>query len=241
VAENTVKVRMELEGGVTVRPGDKLIARVAHPTLAALDQVDAWRIEMQQLLPGVDVLLVHGIDQLLVYRPDNDTERKIDGSAVAVADILAEHAAKPLDLLRLGVRELPHAAEIAAEALWGASIKFDGDEERVDGRLAQHGLYAKPGEDDTLGERLAANHATVTAELADALAQQEAERLVALTTYTISLDGYGTARIAYNGQGWTFSCDRCEVSGVAIPTAGEAEATARYHLKQEHTEEDGGG
>jgi hypothetical protein len=123
-----------------------------------------------------------------------------------------------------------------AAPILAAASAYQGCADRLGIVLAAYDAERSP-----LGERLAANHASVTAELAEALAQQQAERLVALTTYTITLDGYGNAHIAYNGQGWTFSCDRCEVSGLHLATAGEAEATARYHLKQEHTEEADGG
>lgn len=79
----TVKVRMELEGGVTVRPGDTLIARVGQRTAAELAEAAAWRVEMQQLLPGVEVLVVHGVDQLLVYRPDDEPSGPTLGERLA--------------------------------------------------------------------------------------------------------------------------------------------------------------
>lgn len=65
------------------------------------------------------------------------------------------------------------------------------------------------------------------------LAQQEAERQVAATRYTIG-GLRGTATVAHNGQGWTWACNRCEAVALLIDSAEEAERDARQHLKHDH-------
>ena len=61
-----VKVRPRLDA-VTVRPGDKLVVRVNGNMSRA--EVDEWKAYVAELLPGVELVVVTGVEQLLVYRP----------------------------------------------------------------------------------------------------------------------------------------------------------------------------
>jgi hypothetical protein len=69
--EAVLKVRAELESGVTVRPGDRLLVRVTRPLSPEMArQLRAW---LREELPGVEILIVDGVDQMLVYRPKAGT------------------------------------------------------------------------------------------------------------------------------------------------------------------------
>lgn len=53
-----------------MRPGDTLVLRVARPmTPKELDEVKA---EMARRLLGVQVVVLSGVDDMRVYRPDSD-------------------------------------------------------------------------------------------------------------------------------------------------------------------------
>jgi hypothetical protein len=54
---------------VTVRPGDTLVLRIANPQFTRAD-ADRWRDEIDKLAPGVKALFMVGVEQMLVYRPD---------------------------------------------------------------------------------------------------------------------------------------------------------------------------
>ena len=71
MAERTieVKVRPRLDA-VTVRPGDKLVVRIKDGTTR--EYVEDARAYLAERLAGVEVVFVGG-EQLLVYRPDGDS------------------------------------------------------------------------------------------------------------------------------------------------------------------------
>lgn len=53
-----------------MRPGDTLVVRVARPmTHMELDEIKA---EMARRLLGVQVVVLSGVDDMKVYRPDPD-------------------------------------------------------------------------------------------------------------------------------------------------------------------------
>ncbi|MEU8279551.1 hypothetical protein ACFYOK_29455 [Microbispora bryophytorum] len=58
-----------------VRPGDTLVLRAgADATLIDLERFRDQALPLlQQRLPGVEVLLIYGVEQLVVHRPNEDT------------------------------------------------------------------------------------------------------------------------------------------------------------------------
>lgn len=65
--ELTIKPKLDSLDAVTVRPGDKLIVRIAGPV--SMDLADRLKKGLEELLPGVEPVII-AADQMLVYRPD---------------------------------------------------------------------------------------------------------------------------------------------------------------------------
>lgn len=61
----------DLDDVTVIRPGDTLVLRLASEVPPCrLDQVTRT---LRDRLPGVDVLIIGGVDGLAVYQPDSDS------------------------------------------------------------------------------------------------------------------------------------------------------------------------
>jgi hypothetical protein len=52
-----------------IRPGQTLILRVAHNRLTA-EIAEHLKAKAAERLPGVDIVIIGGVDQMLVYDPE---------------------------------------------------------------------------------------------------------------------------------------------------------------------------
>ena len=64
----TVPVKLELTNAVVVRPGDKLVIGYAQPLNQ--ETVHVIRERLAGMLPGVEAVIIDGVTQLAVYRPE---------------------------------------------------------------------------------------------------------------------------------------------------------------------------
>jgi hypothetical protein len=63
----TVKIRAELGNALVVRPGDKLVIGTGFITQQHAAQI---KERVAEGLPGVDAVIIAGIEHMAVYRPD---------------------------------------------------------------------------------------------------------------------------------------------------------------------------
>ncbi|MFC3986801.1 hypothetical protein [Streptosporangium jomthongense] len=67
---------MEVADALVVRPGDTLLLRLASNVTAS--QLEAFRERLvpalEARLPGVEVIMVGGVEQMAAYRPDRSVE-----------------------------------------------------------------------------------------------------------------------------------------------------------------------
>ena len=61
---------------LTVRPGDTLVIRL--PAGATMQEVDNWKqatADLQECMPGVEIVVLGGCEQIAVYRSENRSDR----------------------------------------------------------------------------------------------------------------------------------------------------------------------